>query len=103
MVAVDAGRNARTVVVLALTRMDAVVVDADGCVGDADHGAVISAKGERISKKYITYLVQMDADAGERRWIGTMVVMSAVDERINKSSTYLVDGQTQMTSECRCW
>ena len=37
--------------VLASTWMDAVVVDADGRVGDADHGAVISAKGERISKK----------------------------------------------------
>ena len=51
MVAVDAGRNARTVVVLASTWMDAVVVDADGRVGDVDHGAVISTKGERISKK----------------------------------------------------
>ena len=51
MVAVDAGRNARAVVVLASTRMDAVVVDADGSAGDVYHGAVISAKGERISKK----------------------------------------------------
>ena len=59
MVAIDAGRNAHAVVVLALTWMDAVVVVADGHVGDADHGAVISAKGERISKKNITYLVQM--------------------------------------------
>ena len=59
MVAVDAGRNVRAVVVLASTWMDAVVVVADGCIGDADHGAVISAKGERISKKDITYLVQM--------------------------------------------
>ena len=83
--------------------MDAVVVDADGRVGDADHGAVISAKGERISKKNRTYLVQMDTNAGERGWIGTVVVMSAVDERINKNSTYLVDGQTWMASEHRCW
>ena len=45
----------------------------------------------------------MDADAGEHGWIGTVVVMSTVDERINKSSTYLVDGQTQMASKCRCW
>ena len=103
MVAVDAGRNAHAVVVLASTRMDAVVVDVDGCVGDADHGAVISTKGERISKKNLTYLVQMDADAGERGWIGMVVVMSTVDERINKKSTYLVDGRTRMASERRCW
>ena len=90
-------------VVLASTWMDAVVVDVDGCVGDADHGAVISAKGERISKKNRTYLVQMDANAGERGWIGTVVVMSTVDERINKNSTYLVDGRTWMASEHRCW
>ena len=84
-------------------RMDAVVVDADRRVGDATHGVVISAKGERISKKYITYLVQMDAEAGERGWIGTVVVMSAVDKRINKSSTYWMDGRMRMASERRCW
>ena len=38
-------------VVLASTWMDAVVVDADGRVGDVDHGTVISTKGEKISKK----------------------------------------------------
>ena len=32
-------------------RMDAVVVYADRRVRDATHGVVISAKGERISKK----------------------------------------------------
>ena len=51
MVAIDAGRNAHAVVVLASMWMDAVVVDADGSVGDADHGAVISTKGERTSIK----------------------------------------------------
>ena len=71
MVAVDTGRNTRTVVVLASMWMDAVVVDADGSVGDADHGAVISAKGERTSiKKKLTWCrwTQMLVNAGLWRW-----------------------------------
>ena len=45
-------------------RMDAVVVDADRRMGDATHGVVISAKGERISKKKYNLL---GAD-GRRCW-----------------------------------
>ena len=77
----------RAVVVLALTQMDTCI--------DADHGVVISTVGERVSKN-ITYMMSGwtqttgNADAGECGscygcvWMGTVVVISAVDDRISK-------------------
>ena len=41
------------------------------------------------NKKYNLLGEPMDADAGERGWMGTVVIISAVDERISKRTNFL--------------